>query len=261
MDKLTAVEADLTKAREALTALQNELPQFHALLTDNEGDAQRLKSERAPLDAQAQARGRVQIAKEMLEQHQSDIATARAEVVRLEASKNRELTLAKMAEHAQQTSKHHKTLEKAVHEGSETLGRTLVTMAQAFAGIHDERAAFALLGQELAPEFYRKTPFTGGIEEQAKKAVCEALLSELEAQGANLTDVLNTNTGRHTPIDSETRPLPTPEYGELLWQVFNEAVAKDPQQRSIYHEVYLPVKRNAAPWIPVTASSDDRYQI
>jgi hypothetical protein len=39
MDKLTAIKADLTKAREALTALQDELPQYHALLTENESDA------------------------------------------------------------------------------------------------------------------------------------------------------------------------------------------------------------------------------
>lgn len=84
MDKLKSLQTDLKTAQDALTALQDELPQFHALLTDNEQDAQRLKSERASLDAQSQARGRVQIAKEMLEQHHADIATARAEVTRLE---------------------------------------------------------------------------------------------------------------------------------------------------------------------------------
>ncbi len=55
MDKRTAIEIDLKAAQAELEALRADLPQFHALLTDNEADAQRLKSERAPLDAQAQA--------------------------------------------------------------------------------------------------------------------------------------------------------------------------------------------------------------
>lgn len=122
MDKLTAIETDLSKAREALTALQDELPQFRALLSENEQDAQRLKTERASLNEQAQARGRVQIAKEMLEQHQSDIATARAEVVRLEALERRVLILQQIATHAQRTTKHRKKLEKTVHETRDERG-------------------------------------------------------------------------------------------------------------------------------------------
>jgi hypothetical protein len=152
----------------------------------------------------------VQIAKEMLEQHHADIATARAEVDRLEALERRELILAKMAIHVQRTTKHRRELEKAVHEASAVLGRALEAMAQAFAGIRQEQEAFALLGRDLVPEFHGSVPFNNGIEEQQKKAVCEALLSKLEARGAALTDVLNTDTGKHTRVDRETRPLPTP---------------------------------------------------
>lgn len=255
MDKLTTIEADLTKAKDALTALQDELPQFHALLSENEAEQARLKNERAPLDAQAQARGRVQIAKEMLEQHHADIGTARAEVVRLEALERRELILAKMADHAQRTTKHRRELEKAVHEGSEALGQALVTMAQTFSAIRQERAAFALLGRELAPEFDNRAGFDNSIQGGQKRAVCQGVLSELEARGATLTDVLNHATGKHTSVDSETRPLPTPEYADLLWRVFNEAVAKHPQQRHTYHGVYLPVKPQPVQLL-ISTSSD-----
>ncbi len=253
MDKLTAVEADLTKAREALTALQDELPQFHALLTDNEQDAQRLKSERASLDAQAQAKGRVNVAREMLEQHQSDIATARAEVARLEALERRELTLAKMATPAQRTTKHRKALEKTVHEASAVLGQALEQIAEAVAGIREERQAFALQGRELAPEFDGLVPFNNSIQEGQKKAVCEGVLSELEARGADLTDVLNSATGKHTRLDRSTRLLPNPEYANLLWRAVSETVAK--RDRQAFYGVPLPLKPEPISLL-ATASSD-----
>lgn len=121
MDKLTALEADLTKAREALTALQSELPQFHALLSENEADVQRLKSGRASLDAQAQARGRVNVAREMLEQHQSDIGTAQAEVGRLEQHLVHEQTLNKMVKHGCRARVHRAALERTVAGAVEDL--------------------------------------------------------------------------------------------------------------------------------------------
>jgi DNA repair exonuclease SbcCD ATPase subunit len=237
---MTKLEHDLTRARKHLTELESDLPQYHSLLTESEANAQRLKSERASLDAQAQAKGRVQVAREMLETHQLDIQAARAEVVRLDAQERRDATVAKMAEHAQRTTKHRRELEKAVHEGSETLGRVLETMAQAFVGIRDEREAFALLGRDLVPQFHGKTPFNGSIQEDEMKAQCEVVLSEIEAKGATVADVLNAVTGKHSRVDRETRPLPNPEHAYLLWHIFGEAVAK--KQRHIYHNVYLPVK-------------------
>ncbi len=112
MDKLKSLQTDLKTAQDALTALQDELPQFHALLTDNEQDAQRLKSERASLDVQAQARGRVGVAREMLEQHQSDIQIARAEVVRLEDLERLELLLVKAVGHAEAEKQHNAAYDK-----------------------------------------------------------------------------------------------------------------------------------------------------
>jgi hypothetical protein len=239
MDKLTAVEADLTKAREALTALQDELPQFYALLTDNEQDAQRLKSERASLDAQAQARSRVGVAREMLEQHQADIQNARAEVARLEALVGREATLAKMAEHARCATKHGRELETAVHEGSKALGDALATIASALRGVREERAAFALVGRELVPGFDRKTPFGGDILSGEKREASEQVVSELEAMGVPLAHALNSATGIFSGLDHETRPLPNPEHADLLWKVFAETAGL----ANTYPDVYVPRRR------------------
>ncbi len=237
----STVKEELKAAQKALTDLQDELPQFHALLTDNEADVQKLKTARAELDVQAQARGRVGVAREMLEQHRSDIATARAEVVRLEGLANREAVLVQMADHAGQTTKHRKALETAVHEGSAALAKALDAMSEAFNGIRDHRAQFAQLGSTLAPEFNNFSRFGDSIQGNAKKAVCEQVTRELGERGVTLTDVLNKTTGTHTPLDTERRALPTPDHADLLWQVFAETVAK--RDRHIYHNVYLPVKK------------------
>jgi hypothetical protein len=261
MDRLIAIETDLNKAQKELAEFQADLPQFYSLLTDNEADTLRLKNERASLDAQAQARGRVNVATEMLEQHQADIQTARAEVDRLEALKQREQTLAKMVAHSQRTTKHRQALEKAVQGGSEALGRTLGAMLEAFAAIHEERAAFAGLGRELVPGFSSRTPFNNSVQHEQKKAGCEAVLRELEARGATLTDALDSATGVHTPLDTDTRPLPTPEYADLLWKIFDEAVAKHSQHRHLFQGLYLPVQREVTWALPVVAASDDPYQL
>ena len=255
MDQLKTLQADLTTARDALKALQDELPQFHALLTDNENEAQRLKTSRAPLDEQAQAKGRVNVAREMLEQHQSDIASAQAEVARLERLVGREDVLTQMADHAQAATKHGRALEAAVNEGSAALGKALAEMGAAFVAIRQHREDFALLGRELAPEFNSRARFDNGIQSQAKKGVCEQVARDLEERGVTLTDVLNSATGRHTPLDIEKRALPMPENAELLWQLFAETVAK--RDRHIYHDVYLPVKKQAV--TPIAAPNPGRY--
>ena len=108
----------------------------------------RLKTERTPLDAQAQARGRVQIAREMLEQHQSDIATARAEVTRLEQSLAREQTLDKMVERAHRAQEHRAALERAVAGAVEDLQRAAVTIIQEWTAFEGARQEFIAAGAE-----------------------------------------------------------------------------------------------------------------
>ncbi len=237
--KATTLENDLKTAKDELQALQAELPNFHTLLTDNEQAAQKLKAERAPLDEQAQAKGRVNVAREMLEQHQADIQNARAEVARLESLVGREATLAKMAEHARCATKHGRELETAVHEGSKALGAALATIAAALRGIREERSAFALVGRELVPGFDRKTPFGGDILSGEKRAEAESVARELEAIGVPLAHALNSATGIFSGLDHETRPLPNPEHADLLWKVFAETAGL----ANTYPDVYVPRRR------------------
>lgn len=155
MDKLTTIEADLSKARDALTVLQDELPQFYSLLTDNEQDAQRLKSERASLDAQAQAKGRAEVAKEMLEQHHSDIATARAVVARLERAREREVALAEMIRQAELTVQHKATFDAQLAKAGKGLEGYVQRCLEAHDSLLGARQAFEHVGadDDLTREF------------------------------------------------------------------------------------------------------------
>jgi hypothetical protein len=118
---MTPSQTDLKTAQDALTELQDELPNFHALLTDNEADVQKLRAERAGLDAQAQAKGRVNVAREMLEQHQSDIANARTEVTRCEIAVKRDSALAEMLKQAELTRKYRADIDTQLQKASKVL--------------------------------------------------------------------------------------------------------------------------------------------
>ena len=232
MDKLKSLQTDLKAAQDALTALQDELPQFHALLTDNEGDAQRLKSERASLDAQAQARGRVQIAKEMLEQHQSDIATARAEVNRLEAALDRERTLLKMVDQAKTAKQYREELDKAfitvvaaVHKASEGI-------TKAWQAENEARRSFAETGSQLVPQIRNLNG--RHYFREAEKALVEALERDLEARGAPLEAVSDGATGSFTYLDGYAkRELPRDELSVLLWEAIRLLTKADPEAHNL----------------------------
>jgi MoxR-like ATPase len=192
MDKLTTIAADLSKAREALKLLQAELPNYHALLTDNEQDAQRLKSERASLDLQAQAKGRVGVARELLEQHQSDIQAARADVDRLEVLAARERTLAEMAECAKEAKRQRQVLESAVTAGNAAILKHIEKVDDAWNGMSQARNSFLDAGGKLTPIFNVLNYPTGWSNEkiEAERNTGEAILEELKSQGLDLNDVL-----------------------------------------------------------------------
>jgi BMFP domain-containing protein YqiC len=73
------------EARHELELLEAELPNFEKLLADNIADEITLRKSKAPLAEVAAAKGCVNVAGELLEQHHADIATQRREVTRLEA--------------------------------------------------------------------------------------------------------------------------------------------------------------------------------
>lgn len=77
---------ELKQACAELEALRVELPDYQALLRRNESAFEQLRSSGADESALKEARGRIGVARELLEQHQSDIRTAECEVARLERS-------------------------------------------------------------------------------------------------------------------------------------------------------------------------------
>lgn len=240
MTQLRTLEADLSKAQDALTALQNELPQFHALLTENEQDAQRLKGERAPLDAQAQARGRVGIAREMLEQHQSDVANARAEVGRLEALLSRERTLLEMVAQAKTAKAHRAAMDKALEDATRALHQASETFLREWQAEREVRQEFAETGRSLVPHFkdisFRADP---GMP---KRVILETLAAELTRRGAPLDDVTDGATGKHTALDVDRRYLPNDGLSMAVWDAIRLLGGHEAQ----WLTRTLPTRSNAA---------------
>jgi chromosome segregation ATPase len=214
---------DLKAAQAALTALQDELPQFHALLTDNEQDAQRLKTERAGLDEQVQAKNRVMVAREMLEQHRADIETARAEVTRLEQVAQREHTISTMADAAKRGKHQRQVLESAMAAANAALLKQLEKVDGAWAGMIQARSDFLNAGGTLTAALrFTQMPRIWSAEKQAAEiAAGEAILSELTSQGTDLQDVLYTianEDARHSVFDRQHgRDMEIPEpFGPML---------------------------------------------
>lgn len=220
-----SLKYDLDKARKELAELQADLPQFHALLTDNERDAQRLKTEKASLDAQSQARGRVQIAKEMLEQHQSDIANTQAEVARLEALKQREQKLAQMHTAANDAKAHRDAMDKAFENATKAMHRATELLLREWRAESEARQEFAQTGAELVPGFSSiSDPAWAGMTNEAREqflADRATLLDELLERGVPLESATDGATGRHSSLDQYAkRELPRDELSLLIWQAF-----------------------------------------
>lgn len=184
---------DLKKAQADLKALQDDLPNFHALLTDNEQDAQRLKTERAGLDEQAQARGRVGVAREMLEQHQSDIATARAEVSRLEASERLELLFVEAVGHAEAEKQHKAAFDNLFAKLNKGLESGLQKLIAEFDTLTEHRQAFSTITQDVT------------------------VSAELAARGVS--------------SPKEFAPSLSEPYGGTIWNLFNNELYDRGQER------------------------------
>ncbi len=84
------IKEQLEQARRDLTELEAETPNFERLLADNQADELKLRQSKTALSDIAAAKGRVNVAGELLDQHHSDVQTARAEVNRLEATITRQ---------------------------------------------------------------------------------------------------------------------------------------------------------------------------
>ena len=206
MDKLKSLQTDLKAAQDALTALQDELPQFHALLTDNEQEAARLRRERASLDDQAQAKSRVMVAREMLEQHQSDLASARAEVLRLEGTLQREVLLEQMAQEAKQARTHRQAQDRTITNAARALAKAVETIRAERASNQDARTAFFEAGEQLVPGFKTRRRHYDNTD-AAITAASQALTTEAEAHGAPLDYALDNTNGQLGYLDETTTYL------------------------------------------------------
>lgn len=227
------IKKQLDQARQELAALELELPNFHSLLTDNEQAEAELRRNKAPLDKLAQAKGRVTVARELLEQHQADIGTARAEVQRLEGALQRETTLERMTEAAREASKHRKAFNAEITKANDALRAHLQKLLQALDNITAARQAFTQEGRQLAEAFTHMSLPGGDIKTNQIRDGGEAVLKELKERGAPIDDVLAIVGWRLSAMDREPQhnALATPEpYARPLWNLINEAQQKRAQE-------------------------------
>ncbi len=219
MDQLTRLEEQLKTATESHQALTNELPRFHGLLTDNEQTAERLRREKADLDEQAQARGRVNIAREMLQQHQSDIASAQQEVARLEADIDRERIILQMVEHSREAKAERSRIDKAFLHLARELQRATSTISEAWCAENEARSAFAQEGYKLMPNpNFMDISAWRNMNDQARQRA-KTLEQALAERGAEIEAVKDGATGRFSFMDEyPVRELPRDEISVLLWE-------------------------------------------
>ena len=220
MNKLKTLQTDLKTAQDNLKALQDELPQFRTLLSDNEVEAEKLRKTRGDLSKQAEAKGRVNVAREMLEQHQSDVATAQAEVSRLEGIERRELNLQEMAGHAKTAHEHRAALDKAVMEAVEDLQHTAETIIREWRAFDTAKDAFVNAGAaELGTLQWRNDPRSTGLKGTAINDLEQRVQGVLEAvkeRGADVTTLLEDDGVVHIKYRSP-RKLPSEGLAMLVW--------------------------------------------
>ena len=253
MDKL---QNDLETARSELQALNTELPQYRDLLADNEREQAKLKEDKAPIDALAQARGRVAVAKELLDQHEADIATAQAQVTRLEAQAARESRLSRMAQHAETALAHRTALESAVEEAAAGLQRTVEKIIREWNGYESAKAEFVSVGaEELGRVAWHNNPYALGLQGTDAQHLQEqvlSLLNTLKARGVDLSPLLE---GEVVALPYRTdRPLPADGFAMLVWAaVLAHAETPHTLKRSA-PQTKIPVPR-------ITAPTGDRYTL
>lgn len=200
----------LKTALETLATFRAELPDFERLVKDNEAAAETLRRERADLSKQAEAKGRVSVAREMLEQHHSDIATAQAEVSRLEAEASRASTLQTMADHAKQAQELRTAYDREMKAAVTQLEKRLETIRGIKAGLASAREGFYAAGQSLAPEgfgIFRESRTVSLKERALLNQDAAPVLDELRAAGVDLTYVLTAyNPSKTYKLDQARSP-------------------------------------------------------
>jgi hypothetical protein len=213
---------DFYAARKELEQLAAELPNFEALLADNHAEEAKAKVTRNYHEL-ALAKTRVQAARELLEQHHSDIKTAQAEADRLEADYRRETNLDGMAQYAEEATRQKETFEAVMHEANAALTPLTEKLYGAWRDLNKARRDFLSTGRPLAEGFGRNSPPWGATSEQMTAAETEmnAVLEEVRGRGANLDAALTPHDGRRASMAdlNHWQDLARPEpYGGILWR-------------------------------------------
>ncbi len=199
-------------AKHDLELLEGELPNFERLLTDNQEEERKLRQAKAPLADLAAAKGRMNVARELLEQHHSEIAAQNAEVTRLDAEYQRERAIEKMAVHAKEAHEQRQAFDAAIMAANEALGPLISKLISAWHGWKAARSEFVTAGRPLSRGFGRSSwgMTTGGPDDQR---ILAELLQDLEDRGAPLDDALSPHDGWDMTVADldHYKPLARPE--------------------------------------------------
>jgi myosin heavy subunit len=214
---------DFYAAKHTLEQLQSELPKYETWLADADAEEGKLRKGKAELQKLADAKTRTSAARELLEQHRSDIEATQAEADRLEADYRRETTLDTMVELAKEAEKQRDALNTVMLEANQVLTPLVERLEGTWRDLNKARRDFLSTGVPLAEGFGRNSPPWGATGEQLKAAETEmnALLDELKARGAKLDAALTPHDGRRASMADlnhwQDPPRPEP-YGSLLWK-------------------------------------------
>ncbi len=216
------VKKQFFAARKELEDLEAELPNYERLLAENEKAESERRRIKAPLDELALAKTRVQAARELLEQHHSDIKTAQAEADRLEVEYRRETTLDGMAGYAREATKQKEAFEAVMHEANQALTPLTEKLYGAWRDLNKARRDFLSTGRPLSVGFGVNSWPWGMTNEdmQAAEAELTAVLEEVRGRGANLDAARTPWDGRRASMaDRSPQDLARPEpYGGILWR-------------------------------------------
>ena len=135
--KASSIRKEIDKQQKELQTLKTELPNFERLYRDNQEAKAKLKAAQregdATLEALSTARGRVVEARELLEQHRSDIDGLEAQIATLQARYDKQSAGERLAV----AKEHHAQLEA---EYRDSIRQTLDTVEQVLRAQLEKRA-------------------------------------------------------------------------------------------------------------------------
>lgn len=139
--QLTAARAELEQRTVDLETLRKELPGYEKLLRENEATADQAKRAKVGVKELSDAKLQAMSARELLEQHESDISEAEGDVDRLTA-------LVRELEHHEQLAALETQLMKVQQQFPGLVEKALDAVQEAFAPVFEAREKWAGLYEE-----------------------------------------------------------------------------------------------------------------